>query len=655
MKRKSRQTINKNNHKRILLTELLPYEVPIILNNEGFYNKKSALFAKSKILSCVFNEGAETYPLSYKIIKIGEDTRTLYLMHPSNQKDFVSFYKSYGPLICHLTQKSKYSLRAPVEIAGWYYEPYIKLKENTLKDEDVETYNNDEVRDFKYASSYFVYKKYSFLYKFYDSYEFHRLEKKYKKLLKFDISKCFDNISTKRLAESVKEEHYAKKNRGELNFENIFIKLMENANFGRNDGILIGPEVSRIFAEIVLQNIDSLVHHQNNCADYAIRRYVDDYFLFYNNDDVGKSILSSFKCELEKAKLFLNESKIEYSKAPFLTGTSMAKKDLQDVFSRLFDTFDESRRNGSDHDSDGDLDDDKVTFIKFNKNPSLAANKLIRDIKSIVIKNGTKFESIVGYFFTTIKNKLHEIIAFTTNLSDEQSDNITKFVKLISDVSFFVYSMDKRVRSTFLISQIIILCYRIASNLTYEYKSEILKKIQDELVFIIKNGYENSPEGVELINLIIVLGNLDEIKNELSTEELCKFVFKCNVHEIKDMSYFQIVSLLYFIKNKDNYRELLNKIYELSLEKLAKYKCSVYSESIHILLDLIACPYLNVVMKKRLLQTVLKTENLEKMTSSELKKELIMLSSSDWFVDWKSDGSSIERLLLKKELKSAYQ
>ncbi|HAV2028990.1 TPA: hypothetical protein JHJ51_004657, partial [Enterobacter cloacae] len=215
----------------------------------------------------------------------------------------------------------------------------------------------------------------------------------------------------------------------------------------------------------------------------------------------------------------------------------MAKKDLQDVFSRLFDTFDESRKNKKE-DSDADFDDDKVTFIKYNKNPGLAANKLIRDIKAIVIKNDTKFESIVGYFFTTVKNKLHEVLQYTKDLDEEQSENITKFVKVITDVAFFVYSMDKRVRSTFLISQISILCYRIAINLSYEYKTDILKKIQDELIFIIKNGHEASPQGIELINLVIVFGSLGEIHNELTSQEICWFLFDCELAAIEDMNYF---------------------------------------------------------------------------------------------------------------------
>lgn len=121
---------------------------------------------------------------------------------------------------------------------------------------------------------------------------------------------------------------------------------MESANFGRNDGLVIGPEFSRIFAEIILQNVDKNVLQENLHlqGSYDIRRYVDDYFLFYNDDKVGEHVLGEFQNSLEKVKLYLNESKISRHRAPFLTGITMAKKDIQDIFSALFDTFDESKK-----------------------------------------------------------------------------------------------------------------------------------------------------------------------------------------------------------------------------------------------------------------------------------------------------------------------
>jgi hypothetical protein len=52
---------------------------------------------------------------------------------------------------------------------------------------------------------------------------------------------------------------------------------MQEANWGETNGILIGPEVSRIFAEAIMQSID--VDVQRNLGSVAgrvaIRRYVE--------------------------------------------------------------------------------------------------------------------------------------------------------------------------------------------------------------------------------------------------------------------------------------------------------------------------------------------------------------------------------------------
>ena len=46
-------------------------------------------------------------------------------------------------------------------------------------------------------------------------------------------------------------------------------------------------------------------------VDYDIFRYVDDYFLFYSNDEVKEEILSLYELKLKEFNLFFNESKTE--------------------------------------------------------------------------------------------------------------------------------------------------------------------------------------------------------------------------------------------------------------------------------------------------------------------------------------------------------
>ena len=657
--------VYKSNYRRVLLTEVLPYEVPILLTNEGFYLRPSKC-QEEGLLGAILQPGKETHPFSYKIVKSASSYRTLYLIHPSSQHDFIGFYKTYSSLMCGLTARSEFSLRAPAEVATWYYEPDNSLRDNSIKDEGAEANIDDAMAvQFKYASSFFLYKKYSFLYKFYDSYEFHRLEKKFKKLLKFDISKCFDNISTKRLGEAVKSELYHKEHFEKSNFENKFSKLMESANFGRNDGLVIGPEFSRIFAEIILQDVDKRVLKTNLQfqGSYDVRRYVDDYFLFYNDDKVGEHMLSEFQDSLEKVKLYLNESKISRHRAPFLTGITMAKKDIQDIFSALFDTFDESKKGvtpdldiSESADSYSDQPEKKITFIKYFKGPGVVANRLIRDIKAIVRSNEVEFENITGYFFTVIKNKIHEVYGYSATLDDDQQENVLKFLLVIIDVNFFVYSMDVRVRSTFLVSQISIICCRIAKLMKPVYGDEVIKKIQDEITFAMKNKQADKiSSGVEVVNLLIALREISGEEDLVSADDISKFIFNEKLENIKTANYFQLVSVLFYIKNNPTYEMLKIKLKSIILSILATQRASVYSEASHLLLDLVRCPYLDRAFKSRMITCSFQTEFGKRPTSSELKKQYKCISLHDWFVDWSEAGIKIERLLQKKELKTAYE
>ena len=68
---------------------------------------------------------------------------------------------------------------------------------------------------------------------------------------------------------------------------------MQGMNYQETNGIIIGPEFSRLFAEVILQYVDQRVeqelllkHEYRHKVDYECYRYVDDYFFFYNNEEV---------------------------------------------------------------------------------------------------------------------------------------------------------------------------------------------------------------------------------------------------------------------------------------------------------------------------------------------------------------------------------
>ena len=110
--------------------------------------------------------------------------------------------------------------------------------------------------------------------------------------MKFDIQSCFDSIYTHSIAWAISGGVDLYKD----NFEGIpdkslgyiWDKIMQEMNYNETNGIVIGPEFSRIFAEVILQHVDQRVEQGllNKGfilnTDYECYRYVDDYFFFYN-------------------------------------------------------------------------------------------------------------------------------------------------------------------------------------------------------------------------------------------------------------------------------------------------------------------------------------------------------------------------------------
>src|SRR5471032_1632273 len=95
----------KNDFSRILLTETLPYEVPVFFSNDYFYErvKKQDINKFDVEIKKVFFEFQKyTIPYNYEIIKDSSSKRVLSIMHPAIQLRFPNFYKRYHALIVNL-------------------------------------------------------------------------------------------------------------------------------------------------------------------------------------------------------------------------------------------------------------------------------------------------------------------------------------------------------------------------------------------------------------------------------------------------------------------------------------------------------------------------------------------------------------------------
>lgn len=173
----------------------------------------------------------------------------------------VDFYDRYKSLMLYYCSLDKYSLRYPNKVACYFY--YRDKLHKTLigrKTDSLELFFNE----YENLRTFFSYKRYNNIYKFYEDYRYQRAEKKFAHLLKFDIQGCFDSIYTHSIAWATGggKDIYKESFRSEDNtFGSKWDRQMQLMNYNETNGIVIGPEFSRIFAEVIFQHVDSHVLH----------------------------------------------------------------------------------------------------------------------------------------------------------------------------------------------------------------------------------------------------------------------------------------------------------------------------------------------------------------------------------------------------------
>jgi hypothetical protein len=369
---------------RSVLTDMLPFEVPPTFSNRGYYRflrnngieiEKGQLrwicettdldltmrllfgiepatviatevvteWGKQKTLRSVHTGKCQmaTIPFNFRVAH-NLDGRTLSVVHPRNQVAVASFYATHSALIIYHTSVSEFSIRRPVSVSRY---AYFKDKLHEERFDVVAGVEEDE-REYEQLGSYFVYQKYRNIHRFFESYKYHRSEKKYDAMVQIDVSKCFDSIYTHSLPWAVLGKDQTKFNLDEskATFGGLFDALMQNLNHKETNGIVIGPEFSRVFAEIILQSVDvelvtKLAVRENltHKVDYEIFRYVDDFFVFYNKESTQLKIFRDASGSSQVKKLSINTAKIKHYQKPIITEITIAKERISTLLNDEID------------------------------------------------------------------------------------------------------------------------------------------------------------------------------------------------------------------------------------------------------------------------------------------------------------------------------
>lgn len=654
--------IDKRDIYRILHTELLPYEVPLFFSNDRLYTyvKSMGKISIPEIVRTFMTQESYTIPLEYHIRHGATGKRTLGIIHPATQLRFADFYNDYHQLLLSLCGRSEYSLRAPFRVATHFIERHQASHDNSLDDGDVEAdHGPDHIPQF--GSSYFSYRKYTQLHQFIDSGEFLSLESKFSKLLKFDVKKCFASIYTHTIAWAVKGKEYSKSNRKFDLFENKFDRLMQQSNYNETNGIVVGPEISRIFSEIILQRIDlnisiALKKHRIVSESFAIRRYVDDYYVFANDEKLLNDIFDIAQLELQFYKLYINEVKTKTVTRPFSTPESAAKAAVQNVLtSTVLGWLKELRRSLvlGEHES---LLPRSVELQL--RSPFRLTTRIARDTKIAVKQANVSFAVVTGYALGALTKEIWRLRKHLdiTLLNSDQTLLIGDLLLTIVEILIFFLSMDFRVRSAIRVTQCMVMLNTMTSR-NGELNACITERFARRTNELLLSRSIEGPGGIEALNLLAAVKSIRE-DCLLSSNDLLRVVggvpAEASENPYSELSYFDLVAILFYVQDGASFESLRIGIEkEIIMRFLGATELSKRSDLCMLFMDIVGCPWVSNISKDEAIKVVFKKLKNKEPSIGDINHIKSFIANNLGFVDWYGT-LHLERILNRKELKTVY-
>jgi Reverse transcriptase (RNA-dependent DNA polymerase) len=647
--------VRKNDPFRCLVTEVLPAETPIIFSNDGFYlqclkhanevNPSSPVFDALVRQDAAF-EKRRYVPYSYRVKKSALSHRVLSVVHVGAQWQVARFYNEMSALMLHYTRRGAFTIRAPKDVAKTYFIRSAVSDMGRFKKSPVSAHGYDKF--LKHSPSYFAYSGFSRLYKFFDSTEFLDLEKEYSHLWMIDVTRCFDSIYTHSISWAVKEKHFSKANTtGVPFFGDTFDAVMQSMNFGETSGIVIGPEFSRIFAEIILQRIDANVsaslltrHGYKSGVDYSIRRYVDDCFVFSHSDLVAEHVYHAISEELRFYKLTVNESKLKKYKRPFLTEKSKTIIEISKALNRFVVSM-----------SHEVLVDERIHLVpKEIKRVDRLVLSFCNEVKLCCSNNGCEYDEVSSYLISALKNRAVKIMdSFGVHESDERifGEALSAFLQ----VALFLYSVAPSVTASYKLCAMVVMVVRFSERKLPLWAATIKQLVFDRASEVLNRRTPSGDSGdfvdLESQNLLLAISDLGS-DYRLSSESL-NGIFK--VGEKATLSYFNLVTLLYYVKDDREYA--LAKRWAL---ELADHSLKIFSdihenaEKAMIFLDLLSCPYVDRQRRLGWLSAFFAAKNIA--PNDPLEAVLDDVSSPWWFINWKE--IDLLNMLERRELHAVY-
>jgi len=124
-----------------------------------------------------------------------------------------------------------------------------------------------------------------------------------------DVRAFFHSVYTHSIPWAIYGKSWAKQNRGVNHYGNLLDLLCRNAQGGQTIGLPVGPDTSRLLAEVIASAIDAQLQERLKVGRRDASRYIDDYTISSASDVRGEALLAALRHASSAFELELNNDK----------------------------------------------------------------------------------------------------------------------------------------------------------------------------------------------------------------------------------------------------------------------------------------------------------------------------------------------------------